>query len=154
MNKDHRYFANIIDVSRIQELQGIHQSKDRIEIRAAATVADALKALAPLSGDLETLLRRFGSTQVRAQATVGGNIANGSPIGDLAPALIALDATLTLISPNGKRTIALEDFFIDYGKQDRTDDEIILSVSIPLFRFRLIFTAGKFPSDSIRISAR
>jgi OHCU decarboxylase len=115
-----------------QELQGIHQSKDRIEIRAAATVADALKALAPLSGDLETLLRRFGSTQVRAQATVGGNIANGSPIGDLAPALIALDARLTLISPNGKRTIALEDFFIDYGKQDRNDDEIILGVSIPL----------------------
>jgi len=132
VNKDHKVFSNIIEVSRIQELQGIHQSPDRIEIRAAATVADALKALAPLSGDLETLLRRFGSTQVRAQATVGGNIANGSPIGDLAPALIALDATLTLISPNGKRTIALEDFFIDYGKQDRTDDEIILSVSIPL----------------------
>jgi len=132
INKEHRRFSNVIDLSRIRELRGIHQSQDALEIGAATTVAEALTALGALSEDLETLLRRFGSTQVRAQATVGGNIANGSPIGDLAPALIALDATLTLAGPLGSRSMPLENFFIDYGKQDRHHDELVLKVSVPL----------------------
>ena len=64
-------------------------------------------------------MRRFAGTQVRMAGTVGGNIANGSPIGDLPPALIALGATLTLQRGDRPRTLPLENFFLAYGKQDR-----------------------------------
>ena len=63
---------------------------------------------------------------------MGGNIANGSPIGDLAPALIALAASIHLANANGERTVALESFFIDYGKQDIAPGEIVASISVPL----------------------
>ena len=70
--------------------------------------------LAAIDPDLGEIVRRFGSTQVRASGTVGGNIANGSPIGDLAPVLIALDATLELRSGERSDDCALEHFFIAY----------------------------------------
>jgi len=80
---------------------------------------------------LADLLRRYASTQVRMAATLGGNIANGSPIGDSPPALIALGATLTLRRGDTRRTIPLQDFFIDYGKQDLQPCEFVQSVQIP-----------------------
>ena len=70
-------------------------------------------------------MRRFASIQIRNAGTVGGNIANGSPIGDLPPALIALDARLTLRRGPERREIPLEDFFIAYGKQDRAPGEFV-----------------------------
>ena len=77
------------------------------------------------------MLRRYGSTQVRNAATLGGNIANGSPIGDGPPALIALGATLQLRRGDARREIALEDFFLDYGKQDRAAGEFVEAILIP-----------------------
>ena len=132
VNKQHRRFSNVVDLGQIEELRIIKVSDERLTIGAGVTLAEALVPLGSLSKDLDILLRRFGSTQVRAKATVGGNIANGSPIGDLAPALIALGARVTLASARGSRTLALEDFFIDYGKQDRASNEIVLSIEIPL----------------------
>jgi xanthine dehydrogenase small subunit len=76
-------------------------------------------------------MRRFGSPQVRASGTVGGNIANGSPIGDLAPCLIALGARLELQRGDTRREIALESFFLAYGRQDRSAGEYVRSVRIP-----------------------
>jgi len=90
---------------------------------------------------LAELLRRFGSEQVRNAATIGGNIANGSPIGDAAPALIALGATVELRRKKARRALPLEDFFIDYGKQDRNPGEFVEAVRIP--RPRGIFAAYK-----------
>ena len=77
------------------------------------------------------LLRRFASVQVRNAATIGGNIANGSPIGDSPPALIALGAQLHLRKGDTRRTIPLEDFFLDYGKQDRAPGEFVEGITIP-----------------------
>ncbi|MCR9127751.1 MAG: FAD binding domain-containing protein [Rhodobacteraceae bacterium] len=77
------------------------------------------------------LLRRYGSQQVRGAATLGGNIANGSPIGDNAPALIALGARLHLRQGDMARDIAIEDFFLDYGKQDLRRGEFVTGVTIP-----------------------
>ena len=68
---------------------------------------------------------------MRNAGTIGGNIANGSPIGDGPPALIALGAELTLRSAAGRRTLALEDYFLDYGKQDRQPGEFVESVRVP-----------------------
>src|SRR5690606_8246099 len=91
----------------------------------------ALGALARLHPDLGELLRRLGSVQVRNSGTIGGNIGNGSPIGDMPPALIALGATITLRSQAGSRTLPLEDYFLAYGKQDRAPGEFIETVTVP-----------------------
>ncbi len=95
------------------------------------TLSEFREAIAPHHPALAELVRRFGSPQVRGAATVGGNIANGSPIGDLPPALIALDATLHLRRGDDRRTLPLEAFFLDYGRQDRRPGEFVEAVSIP-----------------------
>jgi len=84
-----------------------------------------------LHPDLGELLRRFGSRQVRESGTVGGNIANGSPIGDLAPALIAIGGQVELNKGGAKRVLPLEDFFLAYGKQDRGEGEYVSAVVAP-----------------------
>jgi xanthine dehydrogenase small subunit len=86
---------------------------------------------------LAEMIRRYGSVQVRNAATVGGNIANGSPIGDCPPALIALVAVLHLRKGTMRRDLPLEDFFLDYGRQDRAPGEFVEAVSFPVQRDRL-----------------
>ena len=81
---------------------------------------------------LGPLFDRIGGEQVRNMGTIGGNIANGSPIGDTPPPLIALGATLTLRKGDERRTIPLEDFFIAYGKQDRQPGEFVEAVHVPV----------------------
>ena len=132
VNKAHQTFAQTVDINHIEELRKIERRPSCLTIGASVTLAEGLKPMAEISSDLDVLLRRFGSAQVRSKATFGGNIANGSPIGDLAPALIALNATLRLANPLGKRDLDLENFFIDYGKQDLGPDEVVESISIPL----------------------
>ena len=80
---------------------------------------------------LSDFWRRIGGWQVRAMGTVGGNIANGSPIGDTPPALIAMGATVTLRKGATRRTLPLEAFFVAYGKQDRAPGEFVESVFVP-----------------------
>jgi len=88
----------VIYLGRIEALRTISDEGDHLRFGAMATHADVRSALAGLSPQLDELMRRFGGEQVRNAGTIGGNIANGSPIGDLPPALIALDATLVLVS--------------------------------------------------------
>ena len=98
-----------------------------VSIGAGCTHADADDEI----GDpvLSELWRRFAGAQIRNAGTIGGNIANGSPIGDLAPAFIALGATLHLRLRNERREMPIEGFFISYGKQDRRPGEIITALS-------------------------
>ena len=91
-----------------------------------------MKTLSEYFLALEELFRRYGSLQIRNLATIGGNVANGSPIGDSLPALIALDAKLIITSSTGSRTVPAEDFFIDYGKQDLQPGEFLERVDVPL----------------------
>ncbi|MFN3294745.1 MAG: FAD binding domain-containing protein, partial [Gemmobacter sp.] len=95
------------------------------------TIAELRRAIAPHHPSFAGLLRRYASEQVRNAATIGGNIANGSPIGDAPPALIALGATLHLRRGDARRSIPLESFFLAYGKQDRAPGEFVEAVSIP-----------------------
>ncbi|KMW59232.1 Xanthine dehydrogenase, iron-sulfur cluster and FAD-binding subunit A [Candidatus Rhodobacter oscarellae] len=113
----------------ISALKKITAMKSQIKIGAMATVADLREAIAPHHPHFAEMLRRYGSEQVRSAATVGGNIANGSPIGDSPPALIALGATLHLRRGDETRTLPLEDFFLAYGKQDRAPGEFVEAVS-------------------------
>ncbi|MCD6070484.1 MAG: xanthine dehydrogenase small subunit [Microvirga sp.] len=88
-------------------------------------------------------MRRFGSWQVRASGTVGGNIANGSPIGDLAPALIALGSELELRHGDATRTLPLESFFIAYRRQDRVPGEFVRRITVPKLKDSEVFRAYK-----------
>ncbi|TIT59214.1 MAG: xanthine dehydrogenase small subunit, partial [Mesorhizobium sp.] len=96
------------------------------------TYTEAFSTLAKRIPALGTLFDRIGGDQVRNMGTIGGNIANGSPIGDTPPPLIALGAQLTLRRGNKRRTIPLEDFFITYGKQDRQPGEFVEAVHVPV----------------------
>ena len=100
-------------------------------IGASVTLSQLHKAVAKKYPSFAELIRRYGSTQVRNAATIGGNIANGSPIGDSPPALIALGAQLYLRRGDDFRNMALEDFFIAYGKQDRREGEFVIGIAIP-----------------------
>ncbi|WP_114965925.1 xanthine dehydrogenase small subunit [Alkalilacustris brevis] len=117
-------------IAGIEDLRGLSFDDHHLKAGACVTLAEFGAAIAPAYPALGELVRRFGSEQVRNAATVGGNIANGSPIGDLPPALIALGARLHLRCGDARREIALEDFFLDYGKQDRAPGEFVEGVSV------------------------
>ena len=129
-----KHFADLGDVAflnRCTDLQQIKDTGDTLRIGAAVTMTDVLLAVRDLHPSYAEMVRRYGSEQVRNAATIGGNIANGSPIGDNPPALIAMGATLHLRCGDMRRDMAIEDFFVEYGKQDRQDGEFVEAVSIP-----------------------
>ncbi len=115
----------------VKDLQDISVGPDEIKIGAGVTVSDFAGAIAEFHPDFAEMLRRYGSVQVRNAGTIGGNIANGSPIGDSPPALIALGARLHLRRGDERRDMLLEDYFIDYGKQDRKSGEFVEAIAIP-----------------------
>jgi xanthine dehydrogenase small subunit len=116
---------------RIAGFDRVTETDESVFLAAGVTHATARAALAALDPDLGEIMRRFGSEQVRASGTIGGNIANGSPIGDLAPCFIALGATLHLRRGEERRALPIEDFFIAYGRQDRRPGEFVTGVTIP-----------------------
>ncbi len=126
-----RELAPVVFLGRVRDLQRIEETADAIEIGAGVTYTDGVAALAALYPDAGELIRRLGGLQVRNAGTIGGNIANGSPIGDSPPALIAAGATLVLRQGDERRTLALEDFFIDYGRQDRRPGEFVERIVVP-----------------------
>jgi xanthine dehydrogenase small subunit len=132
ITKLHRDIATFISTSRVPELQGIVEDGASVRIGAAATWSDLEDVIGRHYPDFGELLRRFASVQVRNAATIGGNIANGSPIGDGPPALIALGARVVLRKGATTRTMPLESFFIAYGKQDRQPGEFVEAVEVPL----------------------
>jgi xanthine dehydrogenase small subunit len=121
----------VIWLGRVAEFDLIEDLGDGWGLGAGATHAALLPVLAAIHPDLGEVMRRFGSVQVRASGTLGGNIANGSPIGDLAPCLIALGATLVLQKGKTTRKMPLEDFFIAYRKQDRLPGEFVRALIVP-----------------------
>lgn len=131
ITKQLRNLPKIILTGGVAELHAIHEHETKISIGAAATYGEAEVALARIDPDVGEILRRIGSKQVRASGTIGGNIANGSPIGDTPPILIALGATLQLRHGSNTRQIPLEDFFIAYRKQDRAPGELVWRIDVP-----------------------
>jgi xanthine dehydrogenase small subunit len=118
-------------LNRVKDLQGIESQAGQLHVGACVTIAALRAAVAQRLPSFGELLRRYASEQVRNAATIGGNIANGSPIGDGPPALIALGATLHLRRGDEMRSLPLEDFFLDYRKQDRQPGEFVAGVSFP-----------------------
>lgn len=131
VTKGLRDLGDVIFLGDVADLGQIAESAEALTLGATVRYAEAHAVMARLHPDLGELVRRIGGLQVRSAGTVGGNIANGSPIGDGPPALIALGAELTLRSLAGRRTMPLEAYFLDYGKQDRRAGEFVESVRIP-----------------------
>ena len=151
VTKQLREFQKVIYLGRVRGLDATEDRHDAVSLGATVTLAQAIPYLAMIDRDLGELLRRFAGNQVRVAGTVGGNVANGSPIGDLPPALIALGATLALQRGDRPRTMPIETFFLDYGKQDRQPGEFVRMVRIPKFtaeeRFRCYKISKRFDSD-------
>ena len=131
VTKRMRELGQVIFLNRCADLQRIEPGQDRLRIGAGVTIARMIPAIEGLHPSFADMLRRYGSAQVRAAATIGGNIANGSPIGDGPPALIALGAVLHLRQGDARREMPLEDFFLGYGKQDRRPGEFVEAIGIP-----------------------
>ncbi|MGB3315415.1 MAG: FAD binding domain-containing protein, partial [Albidovulum sp.] len=131
VTKQLRDLPEVAFLHACRDLQKIEKVEGGWRVGAGVTIADLRRAMDGPHPAFAELLRRFASEQVRGAATIGGNIANGSPIGDAPPALIAMGARLHLRKGAARREIALEDFFIDYGKQDRARGEFVEAVTIP-----------------------
>ena len=133
ITKQQRLFDTLVQVSEVAELKQLQCSAadGPLQIGAAVFYTDAFDVLVRRYPAMRDLLLRLGAVQVRNAGTIGGNIANGSPIGDMPPILIALDARLRLSSQEGRREIALEEYFIDYGRQDLLPGECVESVLLP-----------------------
>jgi xanthine dehydrogenase small subunit len=146
-----------ISVAEIPELRRIDAGSDGIRVGAAVTLAQLLPIVDPLYPGLGTLLRRFGSPQIRNLATIGGNLCTASPIGDLAPALLALDATLTLRAPRGAREIAIDRFFTGYRRTALAPGEFLEAVTLPRLAagdvFRIYKLSKRYDQDISTVCA-
>jgi xanthine dehydrogenase small subunit len=126
-----REFNHIVNVSSVKELQAITDGHSELEIGSAVTYQDASVSLFNYWPGLEAFLRRFASLPIKNWATIGGNIANASPIGDMPPVLIVLNAKLKLRKNSNVRLVELEDFFVSYRKTILKKGEFIESIVIP-----------------------
>ncbi|MER8777633.1 xanthine dehydrogenase small subunit [Mesorhizobium sp. M0977] len=132
VTKHMRDISPAVFIGNLDGLCGMSEDKGVISIGAGVTYSEAFSTLAKCIPALGPLFDRIGGDQVRNMGTIGGNIANGSPIGDTPPPLIALGARMTLRRGHKRRTIPLEDFFIAYGRQDRQPGEFVEAVHVPL----------------------
>jgi xanthine dehydrogenase small subunit len=149
VTKSLRDLAPIGFLNQCADLRGIVADSETIRIGAMTSLTELGEFIADRHPSFAEMIRRYGSVQVRNAATVGGNIANGSPIGDSPPALIALGATLHLRKGDTRRSLPLEDFFLDYGKQDRVPGEFVEAVSFPEQpdRLRVYKLSKRFDQD-------
>jgi xanthine dehydrogenase small subunit len=161
VTKQLRDLKRVIWLGRVAGLDAIGEGANgALSLGATLSLEDAAPLLGVIHPDLKELLRRFGSKQVRISGTVGGNIANGSPIGDLAPALIALGGSVVLRKGDETRALPLEDFFIAYGKQDRKPGEFVMAVEAPRLaphqRYRAFKVSKRFDEDisAVMLAAR
>jgi xanthine dehydrogenase small subunit len=143
LTKDLKRYDTMIYLGNVSELLDIEVGEGHLDIGAVVTYSDALESLTAHFPHMRDMLSRLGGLQVRNVGTIGGNIANGSPIGDMPPALIVLGARLVITGFSGSREIDLENFFIEYDRQDLEPGECVHKVRVPLPPENLQFRAYK-----------
>jgi len=121
----------LISVRYCSELMEFEESEQGLQIGAALPYSEFVDKFCHIYPEAHELFERLGSLQVRNAGSLGGSIANASPIGDPAPLLIALDAQLKLQSIRGERLIPIDEFFLDYRKTQLAEDEVIVSIHVP-----------------------
>ncbi|WP_310735720.1 xanthine dehydrogenase small subunit [Psychromonas sp. SR45-3] len=125
------YNNKLISVRYCPELMQFNEDQQGLHIGAALPYSEFLERFCEIYPESHELFERLGSLQIRNAGSLGGSIANASPIGDPAPLFIALNASIELQSCRGQRVIALADFFVDYRKTQLADDEVIVAIHIP-----------------------
>ncbi len=131
VTKQLRDLGELIYVGEVAELKRIEVQADRIVIGAGASLEDAWRALAAEWPALRDIWLRFAALPLRLAGTMGGNVANGSPIGDAAPVLMALGATIVLRRGASARSLPLEDFYVDYMKNRLEAGEFVQALEVP-----------------------
>ncbi|MEO8102981.1 MAG: xanthine dehydrogenase small subunit [Betaproteobacteria bacterium] len=157
VNKQFRDLGDIIYTGEVAELLAISEDANHLTIGAAVSLADAQRALNGPYPEMNEMWERFASTPIRNAGTLGGNIANGSPIGDAMPALITLGAEVSLCNVGGTRRLPLEEIYIGYQQKALQPDEVIAFVHVPKpspgQRFRTYKLSKRFDSDISAVCA-
>ncbi len=131
ITKEGRAIETTVWLGAARDLARVELSAEALAVGGAATYGDAMAALTDAFPAAAPMLKRLGSVQIRNMGTIGGNLANASPIGDMAPLLIALDARLDLRRGDARRRIAVEDFFTGYRETLLAPGEFIETIRIP-----------------------
>lgn len=151
VTKHHMDLDTIIYIGDVGELQQLEVSDTHLEVGAAVTLTDAHQMIAQHYPDMGEMYRRFASPPIRNAATIGGNIANGSPIGDSMPGLISLDASLVLRLGEATRELPLDEFYLAYQKTALEPGEFVERVRVPLpapdHHFRTYKISKRFDQD-------
>jgi len=158
VTKQMRELGEIIYLGHVDALKNILEADGMLDIGAAVTLEDAYKAVAArYPAELSEMWQRFASLPIRNAGTLGGNVANGSPIGDSMPWLIALGSHVVLRGPGGERVMPLEDLYLAYQKKDMQPGEFVQAVRVPLPRagvqFRTYKLAKRFDQDISAVCA-
>ncbi len=157
VNKQFRDLGDIIFIGEVAELKTIQTNATMLTIGAAVSLSDTYEALREIYPGMNEMWERFASQPIRNAGTLGGNVANGSPIGDSMPALIVLGASVTLASVAGTRHLALEDLYIAYMKNAIAPNEVLTAIEIPLPKsgrqFRTYKVSKRFDSDISAVCA-
>jgi xanthine dehydrogenase small subunit len=158
VTKQMRELQDIIYLGHVAELKSVRETGDAIEIGAGVSLQDAYAAVCShYPQELSELWQRFASLPIRNAGTLGGNVANGSPIGDSMPWLIALGSRLVLRGSEGERELALEDFYLGYQQKDLRPGEFVQGLRVPLPRpnlaFRTYKLAKRFDQDISAVCA-
>ncbi|MEK6350194.1 MAG: xanthine dehydrogenase small subunit [Burkholderia sp.] len=160
VTKQLRELGDVIYLGQVAALREIVEADGWLEIGAGVTVERAYAALAAHYPELTEMWRRFASLPIRNAGTLGGNVANGSPIGDSMPGLIALGAHVVLRGPEATRALPLEALYLAYQKKDMAPDEFVAALRVPLrtgaranLRFRTYKLSKRFDSDISAVCA-
>lgn len=153
-----RDFPILISLEKVAELKQFSETKDRLELGAGISLNQIEAKFAGKFEVLDSMLKFFASKQIKNRATIGGNIGTASPIADLLPVFLALDASVNLENKAGKRSILLSNYFLSYLKTKKKPNEVIVSVSIPKKEFGLkrlnhSYKIAKRGTDDISIVA-
>lgn len=158
VTKQMRELGDVIYLGQVEALKTVREHAGMLEIGAGVSLQDAYAALCErYPAELSELWQRFASLPIRNAGTLGGNVANGSPIGDSMPWMIALGSQVVLNGFEGMRTLALEDFYLGYQQKDLRAGEFVQAVRVPLpaegLRFRTYKLAKRFDQDISAVCA-
>lgn len=160
LSHQRQHYPMMISLEGVTELKFIQQTSDRVEIGATVPLSQIETNLAGVFPALDEMVHWFAARQIRNRATIGGNIGTASPIGDLPPVLLALDADIRLASVKGERILPLANFFQGYRQTELQPGEVIVSVIIPRAiapgatrRYSQSYKIGKRGTDDISIVA-
>ncbi len=131
ITKAHRRLPNLISVESLEELHRLELREGGVYIGAAVPLTDVESALQKRVPMIARILRFYGARQIKHRATAGGNICNASPIGDLPPVLLALNAELHVRSKDGSRVVSVDDFFLGYRQTALKPGEILEGIWVP-----------------------